>query len=57
MREIVQSHTPVTLTPRKRLGAHYTEGLLRPMHSLLLVIDCCIHHERVKELNSTIGGK
>jgi len=57
MRVNVQSHTPVTLPPRKRWGAHYTEGLLRPMHSLLLVIDYCIHHERVKVLDSTIGGK
>jgi hypothetical protein len=45
------------LRPRKRWVAHYTEGLVRTMPSLLLLIDCCVHNKRVNELNSAVGGK
>jgi hypothetical protein len=50
-----QCHIPVTLPPRKGWGAHYTEGLVSTMPSLLL-IDCCIHNKRVNELNSAIAA-
>jgi hypothetical protein len=50
MRLNVQCHTLVTFSPRKRGGAHYTEGLMNPTPSLLLLTDCCIHHERVDEM-------
>jgi len=57
MRVNVLCQTPVNLSPRKRWDAHYTEGLVSTMPSLLLLKDCCIHLKRVKELNSGIVGK
>jgi len=53
----VLCHTPVNFSRRKRWVAHYTEGLVSTMPSLLLLIDCCIHNIRVNELNSGIVGK
>jgi len=48
----VQCDTPVNLSPRKRQGAKNSEGLVRTMPSLMLLIDCCIHHERRNEMDS-----
>jgi hypothetical protein len=50
MSDNVLCHTPVNLSPRKRWFAHYTEGLVRTMSSLLLLIDCCVRNKRVYEL-------
>jgi len=36
--------------PKKRWGAHYTEGFLRPMHSLLLLRVSYRHHELLNEM-------
>jgi hypothetical protein len=46
----VQCHKLVTFPPRKKRGAHYTEGLMNPTPSLLLMTDCCVHHERLSEM-------
>jgi hypothetical protein len=53
----VQCHTPVNLSPRKRWVAQDTEGLVRIMPSVLLLIDSCLRNKLVKEVKLAIVGK
>ena len=52
-----QGNSPANIPPRKWHFTHSAEGYVRQMPSLLLVIDCCIHHERLNELNYTMLKK
>jgi hypothetical protein len=48
----VQCHTTVNLPLRKKWVAQGTEGLVRPTPKLLLLVDFCIHHKQINEMNS-----
>jgi hypothetical protein len=53
----VQGHTPPNMPPPQWHCTHSTVRQVRPISSLLLLIECCIHQERLNELTCTMLEK
>ena len=47
----VKSQTTLNLPTRRRWVAHCTEGLVGHLPIFFFLIDCCIHHEGLNEMN------